>query len=392
MKKRVKLLWLPGWYPSKQDFLAGDFIDRHAKAASEFADIIVLFVTKNFSLQKNKDYIEIEQNNGLCIYRGYYNNSTKFGYFGKLGSVFLYYKLLFKMYAIVKVKYGKFDLVHMHISLRQGLLALWLKCVYGIPYVITEHNSWFVPTGNKFYTTSIPLKLMIKFNFKNENALHVVSNTLGIELKKKFHFIKSFTVIPNVVDTNVFFYKKNTVANLEINFFTITGDVYHKNTDGTIRAFSEFIKKGHTAILHIAGPYNEELNLLVQKLCITNSVKLYGAISNSEVAKIMQEIDAFIFFTRYETFGCVMAEALCCGKPVIASKIPVLEENLTEFTNALFVIQENEDDLTQKLIFFMGNRHLFNENEISMSAMEKYNYKRIGKEFLSLYLSVLKEC
>jgi glycosyltransferase involved in cell wall biosynthesis len=389
MENRIKVLWLPAWYPSKQDFLSGDFIDRHAKAVSRISDVVVLFVTKDFALPYNTKNIEIEENENLIICRGYYNCSNKLGYIGKLWSVCIYYQLLFKLYKIVNKKQVKFDLVHVHISQRQGLLALFLKWKKGIKYLITEQNSWFMPVGNKYFTKSILLKILIRSNFKNASGLHVVSNSLGNELKKKFGFIKNCITIPNVVDSSIFYYKDTFSSTDTTHFFAITGDTFHKNTDGLIRAFANFIKEGYKGILHIAGPNIDELKLLAQKLSLKDYTKFYGPISNKEVANIMQQTDAFVFFTRYETFGCVMAEALSCGKPVIATKIPVMEESLTEHTNALFVVPEDEDDLTKKLIYFAQHKSKFKGAEFSVSALAKYNYSKISEDFLALYISVL---
>ena len=391
MKSQIKVLWLPGWYPARLDFLPGDFIDRHAKAVSLFANVVVLFVTKDTSLQNNKNCIEVETNKNLIIYRGYYNCSNKFGSLGKLWSVFLYYFLLFKLYKTAKKKHGQFDLVHVHISLRQGLLALWLKWKMRIPYLITEHNSWFMPVGDKFYTNSRLLKKCIKNIFKKASAVHTVSGCLGNELRKKFTFIKSFKVIPNVVDTTVFYHSSSVSTWVTTSFFAITGDIYHKNTDGVVRAFSNYIKKGYSGKLHIAGPDTGVLKLLIETLALKDDVILHGTLPSAQIAWLMQQTDALVFFTRYETFGCVMAEALCCGKPVIATKIPVLEENLEEYKNALFVLPENEDDLTEKLIFFTHNKNLFMEEIISATAAAKYNYKKIGNDFLELYNFVLNK-
>lgn len=389
MKNRLKLLWLPGWFPSIQDPLAGDFVERHAKAVSQFADVTILFVAKDFSLAKGKHYINIEKNSGLHIYRAYYNNAEKLGWIGKMQSAYLYYKLLFKIYKQAKSE-NAFDLLHVHVAHRQALLALWVKWKKGIPYLTTEHNSWFMPVGNQFYTHSILLQQIIKLNFKQAAAVQVVSAGLGNALKEKFSFIPSYTVIPNVVDTEIFTLKSPSFNSTKLQFFTITGDVYHKNTDGTIRAFAAFIKKGYTAILHIAGRDNEVLKTLVQKLDVVEQVKFHGEISNKAVAAIMQETDAFIFFSRYETFGCAMTEALCCGTPVIASRLPVLEENLTEFTNALLVNSEDENELTEKLIYFSENKNIFNKEAIELHAKEKYNYQKVGNVFLDLYHAVLK--
>ncbi len=66
---------------------------------------------------------------------------------------------------------------------------------------------------------------------------------------------KPFTVIPNAVNIKNFTINKNEAPVFAgINFIAITGNTYHKNTDGVIRSVALFIKNGFEAILHIIGP------------------------------------------------------------------------------------------------------------------------------------------
>jgi glycosyltransferase involved in cell wall biosynthesis len=389
MDKRLNVLWLPAWYPSKIDFLPGDFIDRHAKSVSLFADVVVVFVTKNIKLPNWDKQIEIEKKEGLFIYRGYYNCSCKFALLNKLLSTIFYTQLLFRAYKTARAKHIKFDLVHVHIALYQGLFALYLKWIKGIRYVITEHCSWYMPIGEKYYPKSLITQHVIRVNFKYASALHVVSNDLGNQLLHKFDFLSTFTVIPNTVNTSLFVLKPKNTPALSTNFVAITGNTFHKNTDGLIRAFANYLQNGYSGILHIAGPNIDELEILAKNLVISDFVKLLGPISNEAVAQLIQEADALVFFSRYETFGCVMAEALCCGKPVIASKLQVLTEHLKEKENAIFVESENEDDLTQKLILFTQQKMTFKHKQIAIAAKEKFNPPKIGREFLALYNSIL---
>ena len=37
------VLWLPSWYPNKLAPFDGDFIQRHAKAAALYNDILVIY-------------------------------------------------------------------------------------------------------------------------------------------------------------------------------------------------------------------------------------------------------------------------------------------------------------------------------------------------------------
>ncbi len=386
----LKTLWLPGWYPSKIDFLPGDFTDRHAAAVSQFASVSVLYVTKDPSLTNNKSVVETKHSGQHRTYRAYYNSPAGWGIISKLWSAVLYFRLLFKLYQIAKKDVDRFDLVHVHISLRQGLFAQWLKRQAGLPYVITEQNSWFMPIGDQFYPRSTIMRRIIKSNFKHANEVHTVSSSLGKQLQLKFPFIKTFKVIPNVVDTNIFGYLPKEAHERSFSFFTITGDVYHKNTDGIIRAFATYIQGGKGARLRIAGPVGEDLKTLARQLSVGHAIDFLGAIGYEQVAREMQRAHALIFFTRYETFGCVMAEALCCGTPVIASKIPVLQENLTDFKNAVFVTAEDETDLATKLAYFENNLREFDQQRIAADARDKYNYASIGSQFLQWYQQVLE--
>ncbi len=392
MKQRLKILWLPAWYPSRVDFLVGDFIQRHALAVCKFVDIVILSIVRDESLISKTTLIETEKKEGLTIYTGYYNSGKKNVFLKKAILFFLYFKLLFKLYKIAINQHGEFNLIHVHVSLRQGLFAIWLRLTKRISYVITEHNSWFVPFGNIFFTKNFLLKKIIKANFKYAKAVHVVSETLGIQLKERYSFLKDFSIVANVVDEKIFFYKEQNHTQSKTNFFAINGsNLYQKNTNGIIRAFYMLVKKNDNCMLHIAGPSNIELKKIVADLNLNDNVYFYGELSNSDIGVLMQKADAFIFFTRYETFGCVMAEALCCGKPVIASRLDVLQENLHENINALFVESENENDLTEKLIYFTNNKDKFDNKKIAEDAKAKYNFDKIGKDFLAFYNTVLNK-
>ncbi len=389
MEKRISVLWLPAWFPSKQDFLNGDFIERHAHAVSKYADVTVIYVVKNTSLEKKSQLIELVEKKGLRIYIGQYNNGSSFGLFSKFWSSILFFLLQNKIFKLSQKNKPLYDLVHVHISQRQGLFAHFLRIKRKLKFVITEQNSWFMPFGNKAFTKSYFLKKLVKANFKFSSGIHTVSKSLGNELKKKYSFIKNFTVIPNVVNNDIFYLDANITKNELVYFFAITGNIYHKNTDGLIRAFNAFLKNGYKAQLHIAGPNTDALKKLVNDFSISDDVFFNGSLPYTEVAKKMQACDAFIFFTRYETFGCVMAEALSCGKPLIATDIAVLKENLTHNENAIIIENENELELQLAMQSFCNNHINFNSIKIEKDAHEKYNYNSIGQHFFNFYKDIL---
>jgi len=374
----MNLIWLPGWFPSRVNFLPGDYIERHAKAVSEYAMVTVVYVVKDPQLKNGKTEIVKESIGNLTIYRGYYGAGNK------IHSVILFYKLLFAVYKLAQKEKGAFDLCHVHVPLKQSLLAIRLKRKIHLNYVVTEHNSWY--SSGDFLHQPLLLRRMVIDLYHKAAAVHVVSKSLGENLQKMIPVVADYTVIPNVVNTD-FFKSVNHGHNQPIKFIAISGDVKYKNTAGVIRAFTNLLKTGVNAQLHIAGPHSDEFKQSVNK----EHIVFYGIVSNQKIAELTQQADAMIFFTRSETFGCVMAESLCCGVPVIASRIRALEENLTQNINALFVEPDNEDDLLQKMILFIDQKDKFDRSSIAAEAYKKYNYHTVGLQFMDFYDIALKK-
>jgi glycosyltransferase involved in cell wall biosynthesis len=96
-----------------------------------------------------------------------------------------------------------------------------------------------------------------------------------------------------------------------------------KGADVAIKAFRE-ISHDNTLRLVIGGDgeYLEGAKELVREYNLESKVIFPGFIPNEEAALYYNAADVFIFPTlRLESFGIVIAEAMACKKPVIASRI-----------------------------------------------------------------------
>ncbi|GEM_PF-3883601 len=72
------------------------------------------------------------------------------------------------------------------------------------------------------------------------------------------------------------------------------------------------------------------------------SVVLPGRVSDEDLATLYSGSSGLVFCTQYEGFGLPPVEALACGAPVAASRLPVLEEVLGGLPGVSFV--DGEDD------------------------------------------------
>jgi len=383
----TKLLWLASWYPNRINPFDGDFIERHAKAVSRFADVTVMFITKDTSLPRGQFVIEKTTDNSLTVYRGYYGLSSSGKWLEKIISYRNFKNLQKEIYKHVIAEQGKPDLVHVQVAMKAGLLALYLKQHYKIPFLVTEHWSGYY----KYCTPNVYSgnRLLNRLNKKvlQQAALTItVSDHLGKTITDNFVAVP-FKKIPNVVDTHLFFYQPS--APQRFRFIHPSGMVPVKNPEGILSACRMVKEKGYDFEVLMLGAENDRLVKLAEQLGIYNShVFFKGTVSYAEVAASMQQSSALLLFSRHENMSCVVLEALCCGLPVIGTRVGGIPEVVTD-ANGLLVDNENISQLAEAMCTMMDRYQSYNRAAIAAAASAAFNYDTVGKQHKAIYETMI---
>ena len=142
------------------------------------------------------------------------------------------------------------------------------------------------------------------------------------------------------------------------------------------------------AILNIGGygPQYDQLKEIILDLKLEKNVFLIGLLKPDQIAYEMHQSKAFIHCSDYETFSVVCAEALCCGTPVIASKVGGITEFVNK-SNGILVEDNSPDSFFGSILDFEEESKNFDRKKISNDAVAKFSEKKIGKD----YFSALKE-
>ncbi len=108
------------------------------------------------------------------------------------------------------------------------------------------------------------------------------------------------------------------------------------------------------------GDDRPRLEGLVADLGLGERVHFVGELGPEGVADFLKSLDAFVFPTRAETFGLAGVEAAQAGVPVVANRLPVLQEVLAIGGEpcALFVDADDPDDLAAGLARVLGDADL----------------------------------
>jgi glycosyltransferase involved in cell wall biosynthesis len=274
----------------------------------------------------------------------------------------------------------------LYVLQKNHLTGLLLQLIYRIPFVVSEQSTLYIDGG--FEKLGRLRKSLWSYVFKRAASYHSVSHYLANNIKNKLQLAKEGVIIPNVVDSGLFFYNHEWV-NSRTTFVHVSNMVYQKNVEGMLQAFAKLKKNTPDFILNLVGPMPLLITELIAELGLEKQVVCWGERNYKEVAGIMQQSDVFVFFTRFETFGCVIIEANASGLPVIVSDLPVTREVVKSNVNGLFVESENEQDLAEKLLFMKHHLHSFDPLSISLQTRNKYNYNNVGKQFSKWYTDVL---
>lgn len=349
----MKALFLSAWYPTKRDAMAGLFVRKHAEAvAQQGVDVRVLF----------------SEATGVRwlweIWRGW---------------------------RTLRREWGLPDIVQMNVLDKNGLLALWLRFWHRIPYIVVEHWSGYLPV-NASFRGGWHGRIMTHIAHK-ASCILPVSQMLEDAMKQCGITCKRWKRIHNVVDD--FFYEEASYIiprNKKFRLLHVSCfDERAKNIQGMLRAVRKVadIRQDFEFVIIGTGIDFSEDKVYADSLHFPDGMLHFtGELTPREVCTWMQSSDAFVLFSRYETFSIVLAECLAVGLPVITSQIVGIADTLTSECG-LVIPTENETALTNAILYMMDHLQDFPASAIRPYG-ETYRYDNVGKYLVDVYQQVTR--
>jgi glycosyltransferase involved in cell wall biosynthesis len=382
-----RVLWLASWFPNRLDPLAGDFIERHAEAASLYNDIFVLHVVKDNELnipgKMLKETKSLKEHCQVAI--TYYQTGFKrFRWLHVIQSNLRYCRCYYHSIRAYIKERGRPDCIHVHIALKAGLIALLTKKIYGIPYIVSEQWTGLCPEAKPGLDDRNRLfRWFWKMVMRNASSWSAVSEYLGNSIQQKFK-LSGFSVIPNIVNSKIFYPEVHLPG--PFRFIHVSVMNYQKNPEQIFEAIALLKQKTQDPfIVFLFGELSAALKALAEKLDINDQIAVMSPRPQPILAKDMRSSGALILYSRFETFGCVIIEANACGLPVIVSDIPVLHENVVDGVTGIFVPLDDPGKLADQMAWMMHHAKDFDREKMITLTKEKYSYMRAGEAFDRLY-------
>lgn len=385
---KYHILYLPRWYPNRYDPMFGLFIRRHAEAAALHHNISVVYAHANENTSRGFD-IERNKSKNLLEITLYYRQSTR-PVLGKIINAWRFLSANFKGIRMVQKQAGPFSLVHVHILTRLALIALWYKWTRGIPYLITEHWSRYLPlTGNfgGFFR-----KRITRLCVAQARMLSTVTDNLAQAMKQHKLPHHDYRILPNVVDVEVFKPAKhtNTKKTRKIVHISCFED-RSKNISGILRVLQQLtrLRNDFECVMIGDGMDFESMKRLARELGLAPEyVHFKGLMEGKALSAELASADFLLLFSHYENLPVVIPESFACGVPVISSDVGGIAE-IVDQSNGLLVKAGDETGLLHALQSMLDQRHMYDAGDMRNKVVKTNSKIAVGEVLDSWYNEAL---
>jgi glycosyltransferase involved in cell wall biosynthesis len=365
--------------------VSGIFIQDQAQVLSQVYDVCVLFVNlmgwRDILKGKVEYRTSVERHSGIIVYgQPIFVPPRKFLHLW----TWLCLRSAGRIFKRIISDWGKPDIIHAHVVLPNGATALKVARQYSIPVVLTEHSGPF-----SVHLKSGAHRRSVRAILSRVNKLIAVSPALADEIRL-FHPNVSIDIVGNVVRTE--FFRPNGDILLRnprpiTRFLSVALLNKNKGMHYLLEAVKLLVQRGAGSFeLYIGGEGPARLGLegLAKELGLTDRCHFIGLLSRSEVKEWMQNSDVFVLPSLSETFGVVLAEAMACGRPVIATRCGGPEFVVTPETG-LLVDVANPVALADAMERFISDVAAFDGNTIRHSVVKRFGEKTFLRNMTAIY-------
>lgn len=396
----MNIFVIPSWYPSKDAPLSGVFTKEQVLSILQFSaqhnfgislwgqrDEATLLWTKDHFRNIKKLFFFLffrqTENHLHSHYSEFYTPALTWTNWLLEGNLKNIIRANGQNLQRFEAKFGKVSLIHAHVAFPGGYIAMELAKKYKIPYIITEHMGPF-PLPSFIGRKNILWK--IKNSLQNARFVISVSPQAGSDIKNKTGVDP--LIIPNLVNENLFSVLPKNNRYPSFTFFTLGRIDKQKGIPDLLEAIE--LMEDKEALFRIGGDgeSKKEYEKLAEELNIADRIQWLGELSRTEAAKEFQQCHAFVLPSIHESMGVVYAEAIACGKPIIATRCGG-PESIVNQNNGLLVNINSPQQLAQAMDCLIKNYDRYQPEVIRKDFMERFSSEVVTKKIVSVYEAVV---
>jgi glycosyltransferase involved in cell wall biosynthesis len=273
----------------------------------------------------------------------------------------------------------------------------WLWAPPGIKTIVIIRFGKFYPWHNKLIE-KLNVSLRKRRLKKIADRVVTVSNFCANQLEFGLDLERSrLQVIPNALDSD--FICNNMPRQYDVKYLLFVGGTEeNKNVFGLIRAFEKVIMRQEKLYLVIVGgKYVPSLQSPAIENYVNNNEKLKGRVifhgiekDSRKLVGLYRHAELVVFPSFYETFGLISLEAMACGTPLVASRMPAIPEIAGDAAEYFDPYDVNE--MAEKIEKVLNDETLRQELiRKGKERVKKYSWEESARKLIALIEEVAGE-
>jgi len=317
----------------------------------------------------------------------------------------LYSELLYSKHIEDLIKRLEPDLLHAHFAYPEGWVAylakvrLWQR----IPLVVTLHGYDILVEPSVGYGIRLSKRYesLVKKVLNAADSVIVASRAVFNEAASLVKDAGKIHLVPNGVDTRRFnpalngniIRKRFAIEDKQV-IFTLRHHSPRYGITYLLLAAKLILdeRKDVTFIIGGDGPLLDYHKMLTRRLSISSYVFFTGRIPQEELPLYYGASDVVVVPSLQEAWGLVATEAMACGKPVVASRVGGLTDQVIDGYNGFLVQPKDPKALGDKILYLLENpsearRMGLNGRKL---AVEKFDIEKRVDKIVKLYQELVK--
>ncbi len=351
MENKKHILLISSWYPNPEKPFLGNFVQRQAELLAKKYKVSVINTIAGQSIDKIRT-TRIEKNNVTEIQV----------FFPSEKSLFKKRKIQFNAFEVGLSKVNHVHLIIGEIALPKSWQFIQAKKKFNCPLIYIDQGSYYraeIRNNWNFVEKFLLWKLK-----RNVDEVIAVSEFLKKDMQEVFKK-NQINIIGNHINTELFSLSPEK-KNDKTHFLHIsTLDENTKNPLGMINAIEKLsFRTGEFKFTFVSDENVNKWKKIVDEKGLNTYVDFVGPLEWNETVKYYHNADAFVLFSKYETFSVVLAESFSTGTPVISTNVGIannLDEKYgitvtteTELCDAMYAMIRKEKKFDSQLIRSFG--------------------------------------
>jgi len=404
--KKLKILCSTYWYPEFDGDIHATYVHDINRYVSR-NDVEIHVVAPNYGnskLEEKIDDVFIHRFNFPVPLDLSYGKvaQSKTNLTARLARIFIMIRYIILNFINTKkiAKKYKVDIIHAHWAIPSGFPALLAAKILRIPCLITMHGGdvYYNPGEGYEYPKLWYIRPFLRYTLRKADLLTAITEDCKQHALNAGANESLIKVICNGADLDRFQPINGSTVRLIKRKFKLDGCpvifscrqlIPRKGMRFLIGAMPKILAKFPKTKLLIAGDGIEknDLNNLIKKLKLTNSVVLLGWIDNKELPGYYNAADIAVMPSLEEGFGIPAAEAMGCGLPVVSTDAGGLVEVVEHNKTGLIVPRGSAEALADAITLLLKNKPLAKEmGEAGRErALELFDWSVAAKKFIDNY-------